>query len=53
MTFNISATTHKGTIQKINQDVILVNQNVLFEDGKIHFVNQQSCSCFVADGMWL
>lgn len=48
--FNISAFTHIGTIRELNQDHILVNGMVLNE-GEIHLIGQDSCFCFVADGV--
>jgi len=50
MTFNISAFTHVGTIRESNQDNILVN-GLLLNKGEVLLPEQDSCFCFVADGV--
>lgn len=50
MIFNISAFTNIGTVRKINQDRILVDDKILNE-GFYHLENMQECFCFVADGI--
>lgn len=50
MPFNISAFTHIGTLRQQNQDRILV-QNEVLQDGIHSWLNQTSCTCFVADGI--
>jgi protein phosphatase len=50
MKFNISAFTHVGTVRESNQDNILVNGQLL-NKGELHLIDQDSCICFVADGV--
>lgn len=50
MKYNISAFTHVGTKRQLNQDRILVNDKILNTDF-YHLDNQNSCFCFVADGI--
>jgi len=50
MIFNISAFTHLGTIRESNQDCILVNGQLL-NKGEVLLPEQDSCFCFVADGV--
>lgn len=50
MKYNISAFTHIGTVRKINQDRILV-QDQIIHDGVCEFEVVEECSCFVADGI--
>ncbi len=50
MMFNISAFTHVGTERRSNQDSILVN-GLLLNKGEVLLPEQDSCFCFVADGV--
>jgi len=50
MQFNIAAFTHRGTSRPTNQDHIMVNGKIL-NDGEINVENQETCCCFVADGV--
>ncbi len=51
MTFNISGFTHKGTgIYEVNEDQVLINGSILFDE-EICLKDQNTCVCFVADGV--
>jgi PPM family protein phosphatase len=50
MKFAISAFTDVGTVRDSNQDRILTN-GTLTDDGGIDLADQDSCVCFVADGV--
>ena len=50
MRFSISAFTDVGTVRDSNQDRILTNGK-LTDDGRIDLADQDSCVCFVADGV--
>ncbi|MBK8464903.1 MAG: serine/threonine-protein phosphatase [Chloracidobacterium sp.] len=50
MKFEISGITNMGTVRTSNEDRILVNGRLLSE-GEVHFVDQDSCRTFVADGV--
>jgi serine/threonine protein phosphatase PrpC len=50
MKFAISAFTDVGTVRDSNQDRILTNGK-LTDDGRTDLADQDSCVCFVADGV--
>ncbi len=50
MEFSISAFTHPGTSYEFNEDHVLVNGQLL-NKGEVHLQDQNTCFCFVADGV--